>query len=111
MIARAALVLAIVMSAGCAIDARSEALRCDNGVCPTGRVCESGWCVTTGQPDAPPVIADAFTCPPGCSECVGDTCVIRCDQSGACTSKVTCPAGMPCVSACASRTAEAEIGS
>lgn len=96
---------AFVSIGSCSIDTRSDAFRCDNGACPTGRVCESGWCVSTGAPDAPVIdssmLPDGFVCPSECSSCSGDTCIISCTTAGACTSPVVCPTGMPCMVDCA----------
>ncbi|HTJ46507.1 MAG TPA: hypothetical protein VL463_30585 [Kofleriaceae bacterium] len=105
---RAMLLSLAAMAIGwsCSIETRSGAFRCDNGACPTGRTCEAGWCVSNGTPDAPGGAdgngnADAFVCPPACSSCNGNTCVITCDTAGSCASQVVCPAGFACMVDCA----------
>ena len=103
--------VAAVIAASCSIDTRSGAFRCDNGTCPSGRVCQAGWCVSTGTPDTPPGTPDssidgaghpdAFTCPSACSSCNGTTCIIDCTTDGSCTSQIVCPPGIPCMVDCA----------
>lgn len=96
---------AILGSAGCWVDRRSDALRCDDqGICPDGRSCEMGWCVVASGPapviDAMAIDAIADVCPAGCTTCSAELCIIECDQLGECNQEVACPAGMACEVRC-----------
>ena len=117
-----ALVL-LTLLAGCTFERRTLDYACPNtSDCDDGRVCNAdGWCVvSTTEPDAggdagptidsgpmidggPPADAstpDAFVCPPGCTSCVGDLCVITCAPTGSCATQVVCPAGVKCKVEC-----------
>ncbi len=91
----AALMLASL--GGCGVDRRSSAYRCDNqSDCSGERVCQQGWCVVAGTPDAAP--------PPGCPEvcgvCVSGACVIECLDGQDCPDEIVCPPGMDCNVTC-----------
>ncbi len=104
--------LAIALLAGCSFDGRSDQYACDQpSDCTDGRVCLDGFCVFSAgsdaavadaspdQPDAD-LTPDASTCPPECSSCAGDLCIIECNTDDACATPVVCPAGMPCQVRC-----------
>ncbi len=119
----------LAWATACSIDTRSELFRCDGvGGCPSGRVCQSGWCVASAtgddagggsvtdsgvdiadagaapQDSAPPVPdagdPDAPGCPAVCSECVDDRCIIDCTDDGSCEDRVVCPPGLACTVLC-----------
>jgi hypothetical protein len=96
------LVAAALTLAACSVDRRSERFVCaEPADCEAGRTCVDGWCVVDdvsfdaapGAPDAP---ADALVCPPACTRCDGDVCVIECIDPNGCAARVVCPPGMPC---------------
>jgi hypothetical protein len=81
--------------AGCSVDRRSGAYRCeDPSECSEGRVCQQGWCVVGSAPDAGP------SCPAACTSCVAGRCVITCASAQDCPSRVVCPAGLDCDVTC-----------
>ena len=95
--------------AGCPFQRRSEGYACDGpGDCGDGRVCSAGWCIESGDggqavadadPDAPDAHVgpdSSFVCPPTCSRCDVDTCVMDCAVSDACATEVVCPPGVKC---------------
>lgn len=109
---RARLLAVALLVASCGFDERSGEFACDgDGRCPDGRECVDGWCVIPGGgdgtttdaaapgPDAVPQ-PDAQFCPPACTECSGDVCLIRCPGNNACAATVTCPDGMECQVQC-----------
>ncbi len=116
-----------IWSTAC-FDPRSDDYTCGPaGECAAGRVCQQGWCVVAAAiidsappdsyvppydgapdaippPDAPPLpdagIADAFVCPPQCTDCVTAPCHIDCAVTGACPTLVVCPPGLQCKVEC-----------
>jgi len=116
---RAPLLLAVALVAACSFQRRSEDYACQVASdCGAGRTCDQGWCVEVGgpvvdadpnAPDADPTLPDgappdAFVCPPACSSCDGDICLIACDTSDGAApcnaSPVVCPAGIQCKVEC-----------
>jgi hypothetical protein len=101
---RIAVLCAIALiGAGCQIDSRSDTFRCELPTdCTDGRTCVGGWCVGEDAIDASVVdtIPDANLCPSECTECLGSTCVIRCEGADSCGIGLVCPAGVPCLVVC-----------
>lgn len=97
--------IVVAAAAGsCSINHRSDRLECPEGTeCPPDRECVEGVCIPiTAPPDgAPPdtgePTVDAYTCPPQCTTCIGQVCIIDCSAAGAnCTDQVRCPKGFSC---------------
>jgi len=116
---RTAALLALAAAiAGCSINKRTSAFRCEtDSDCESDRRCEEGYCTVgardlpdaaPGTPDAPvvPVIdaepPDAFICPTACTGgCEEDfTCLIDCSADASCAEPIVCPANLPCQVTC-----------
>ena len=92
-----AAVLVLASLAGCTVDQRSSSYRCDDpSDCSGGRVCQQGWCVVAGTPDA----GTPSGCPASCESCIAGTCVIECEDAQDCADRVECPPGLDCDVTC-----------
>lgn len=102
-----ALALAFVtLTSSCEINHRSEEFACTKNIdCPSGRICNDGFCIITGSIDASRGDAQrgdaGANCPAGCTSCntTEKTCTINCMLTN-CTNTVSCPAGYKCDIAC-----------
>jgi hypothetical protein len=102
-----AAVLALLVVAGCQIDSRSDSFRCDGTVCSGGRTCVNGWCVEGDggtEIDAAESTIDARECPSECTECLGTTCIFRCEAASSCATQIVCPDGWGCLVVCSGMT-------
>jgi hypothetical protein len=118
---RRTLAIALLIAAagaGCTIDKRTAAFRCDvDSDCESDRRCEEGFCTVgvrdlpdsaPGTPDAPVVPVfdasppDAFNCPGECTGGCTDnvTCLIDCSAADSCATPIVCPPGLACVVTC-----------
>jgi hypothetical protein len=99
------LAVAVGIASSCSITHKSDALACTKqSDCAGGRQCINGYCVVSGEIDAPAPppdgmkIIDADLCPAQCTKCEMSTmtCTIDCAGGGGCDATVTCPAGWNC---------------
>jgi hypothetical protein len=97
----AALALALVTTAACSVDRRTDDLACDDDDdCDDGRDCIDGYCVYGGGDDGDDPDADP-SCPAPCTFCTGTpgvdrTCHVECSGSGVCPEAIDCPPGLIC---------------
>lgn len=92
--------------AACNINHKSDQYACQkNTDCPSGRICDNGFCIITGSIDAPRPMTDAprnpdgggNNCPSPCTSCNTNekTCTVNCMQAD-CDQALLCPAGYKC---------------
>lgn len=101
-----------LVAAACSVEHRSGELVCTKQAdCPSGRLCQDGFCIYNGPIDAAindgktgDGRPDAFACPADCTSCnpANMTCNIDCTQRNCTTTNppVTCPPGWKCTIAC-----------
>jgi len=81
--------------ASCSISHKSDALACTKqSDCASGRQCINGYCVVTGETDAPPgdgaIHIDADLCPEQCTSCDVGSASTRESSRSAWLSRSTC---------------------